>query len=75
MNLTLLTKKILMNITDELKEEENMIIIKNEILNPLIKHIINELYPYVLKLLIMIIIILIFLIITIFLNLKVIYRS
>ena len=74
MNLTLLTKRVLTNIKDELKEKENMMIIKNELLNPLIKHIINELYPYFLKLLIIIIIILIFLIITIFLNLKVIYR-
>ena len=41
MNLTLLTKKVLTNITKELQEEENMMIIKNEILNLLIKHIIN----------------------------------
>ena len=49
MNLTLLTRQILLNIIDELKEETNVKIIKNDILNPLIKNIIHELYPYILK--------------------------
>ena len=74
MNLTLLTKNILLNITNELKEEENIKIIKNDILNPLIKHILNEIYPYIFKICIIILIILLFLIVTIFLNLKIIYK-
>ena len=75
MNLTLLTRQILLNIIDELKEEKNVKIIKNDILNQLIKNIIHELYPYILKVFIIILIILLFLIITIFHNLRIIYRS
>ena len=73
MNLSTITKNILLNFKEELEKEGNMEIVKNDILKPLIKHIIDELYPYFLRMLIIIIIILLFLIITIFLNLKVIY--
>ena len=75
MNLSTITKNILLNIRDEIENEENMDIIKKDILKPLIKHIIDELYPYLLKMMIIIIIILFFLFITIFLNLKVIYKD
>jgi len=75
MNLSTITKNILLNIREEIENEENMDIIKKDILKPLIKHIIDELYPYLLKMMIIIIIILFFLFITIFLNLKVIYKD
>ena len=75
MNLTLLTKKVLTSISSELKEEENLEIIKKDILNPLIKHIFDEIYPYFFKILIIFIFVLIFLVITIFLNLKFIYLN
>ena len=75
MNLSILTKKILLNLRDEIEKDDNITMIKKHILKPLIKHIIDELYPYFLKMLFIIIIILLFLIITIFLNLKVIYRK
>ena len=75
MNLSTITKNVLTNVKEEIEKEENMEVIKNDILRPLIKHIIDELYPYFIKMLSIIIIILLFLIITIFLNLKVIYRN
>ena len=75
MNLSILTKKILLNLRDEIEKDDNITMIKKDILKPLITHIIDELYPYFLKMLFIIIIILLFLIITIFLNLKVIYRK
>tara|TARA_B100001093_G_C26121922_1_gene715326 strand:+ start:193 stop:420 length:228 start_codon:yes stop_codon:yes gene_type:complete len=75
MNLSTITKNILLNIREEIENEENMDIIKKDILKPLIKHIIDELYPYLLKMMIIIIVILFFLFITIFLNLKVIYKD
>ena len=75
MNLSTITKNILLNIREEIENEENMDIIKKDILKPLIKHIIDELYPYLLKMMIIIIVILFFLFITIFLNLKVIYKN
>lgn len=74
MNLSTITKSILLNIKEEIDKEGNIEIIKSDILKPLIKHIMDELYPYFLKMIVLIIIILLFLIIAIFLNLKVIYK-
>ena len=69
MNLSTITKNILLNFKEELEKEGNMEIVKNDILKPLIKHIIDELYPYFIRMMAIIIIILLFLI------LRVIYRD
>tara|TARA_Y100000996_G_scaffold266545_1_gene209737 strand:- start:284 stop:508 length:225 start_codon:yes stop_codon:yes gene_type:complete len=74
MDLSTITKNILSNLKDELEKKENIDLLKTDILRPLIKHIIDELYPYFLKMIFIIVIVLLFLIITIFLNLKVIYK-
>ena len=74
MDLSIITKNILSNLKDELEKKENIDLLKTDILRPLIKHIIDELYPYFLKMIFIIVIVLLFLIITIFLNLKVIYK-
>tara|TARA_Y100001970_G_C14222775_1_gene853676 strand:+ start:1382 stop:1609 length:228 start_codon:yes stop_codon:yes gene_type:complete len=60
---------------DEVKDEKNMIILKEGIINPVIKEIINELYPYFIKILIIIIFIVLILLITIFLNIRVIFKD
>tara|TARA_B100000686_G_C16667735_1_gene904547 strand:+ start:292 stop:519 length:228 start_codon:yes stop_codon:yes gene_type:complete len=75
MNLRSITKNVLMNLKDEIEKEDNIQIIKEDILKPLIKHIMGELYPYFLKMFTIVIIVLLFLIITIFLNLRVIYKK
>ncbi len=75
MDLSVITKKILSEISDEIKKEDNMNIIKYDILDPIIRHIIDELYPYFIKISIGAIIILVFIIITLFLNLRIIYRN
>ena len=75
MNLSSITKKVIIDISEELKKEDNMIIIKSDILDPIIRHIINELYPYFIKVTIAVIIIFIFILITLFLNLRIIYRN
>ncbi len=75
MDLSVITKKVLSEISDELKKEDNMNIIKHDILDPIIRHIIDELYPYFIKISIGAIIILVFIVITLFLNLRIIYRN
>ena len=75
MDLSVITKKVLTEISDEVKKEDNMNIIKHDILDPIIRHIIDELYPYFIKISIGAIIILVFIIITLFLNLRIIYRN
>jgi|TARA_Y100000814_G_C12323572_1_gene399045 hypothetical protein len=75
MRLSDIIKKILLELSTEIKKEENMIILRSDILNPIIKEIIDELYPYFIKCFVGIIIILIFLILTIILNLRVILKN
>ena len=55
MDLSFIVKKLVREVSEELKEKENIDILKNEILNPIIGHIISELYPYFIKLIIVII--------------------
>jgi hypothetical protein len=71
MNLSTITNNILQNFKDELEKEENIEIIKKDLLRPIIKYTVDELYPYLFKGIILITAILLFLIITIFLNLKI----
>ena len=75
MDLSSITKKILLDISEEVKKGDNMDIIKKIILDPMIRHIIDELYPYFIRISICAIIILVFIIITLFLNLRIIYRN
>ena len=75
MDVSSITKKILLDISEEVKKDDNMDIIKKDILDPMIRHIIDELYPYFIKISIGAIIILVFIIITLFLNLRIIYRN
>jgi len=75
MNLKTITKKLIDEISCEIKKDDNIEIIKKEILNPIIKHIIDELYSYFFKVLVIILIIFIFIIITLFLNLKIVLHS
>ena len=49
MDLSTITRSVLLDIKEELKEEDNINIIKNDIFKPLIKHIIEELYPYIIN--------------------------
>ena len=75
MDLKTITKKLLDEVSCEIKKEDNIDKIKNDILSPIVKHIIDELYPYFFKILVVILIIFIFIIITLFLNLRIVLHS
>ena len=75
MGLNKIIKNIFYELSDEIKKDENKLYLRNEILNPIIKEVIDELYPYFLKLIIVIVLIPLFLIITIILNIKVIFKN
>lgn len=75
MGLSEIIKKIFIELSTEIKKEENMIILRSDILNPIIKEVIDELYPYFIKCIIGVVIVLIFLILTIVLNLRVILKT
>ena len=74
MTFSILINNSIKDITEEIKKENNMKYIKYELLNPLIEHIIQELYPYFLKIIIVIIILFILIIFIIVLNLRIIYN-
>jgi len=73
-NLNQYIGKILFELSSEINKDENMLIIRNEILNPIISQILDELQPYFIKLIAVIVSVTIFLLITIILNLRVILR-
>ena len=46
MNLSTITKNILLNLKEEIEKEDNIQLIKEDILKPLIQHIMRELYVF-----------------------------
>ena len=60
---------------DEIKKEKNMKVIKEKIINPVIKEILDELSPYFIKIVITVISLILILLITIILNIKVILKN
>jgi hypothetical protein len=73
MTFDILINNIIHDLNTEIKKDKNMNYIKYEILNPLIEHIVQQLYPYFFKMIIVIIIFFILIIFIIILNLKIIY--
>ena len=71
MNLSTITNSLLHNFKKELEKEENIVLIKKDLLRPIIRYTLDELYPYLFKCIILITAILLFLFIAIFLNLKI----
>ena len=71
MNLSTITHNVVLNLKKEMEKEENITIIKTDILKPIIKYTIDEIYPYFIKCIVIISCILLFLVVMIFLNLKI----
>jgi len=75
MDLSSLIKSSLNEISTEFKKKENQDLIKNDLLNPVIEHVIEQLYPYFIKILIFIILLIVIMMTGIFLNIRVIYKN
>jgi len=73
MTFDILIKNIIKDINTEIKKEDNYNYIKYDILNPLVEHIVQQLYPYFFKMIIVVIIFFILIIFIIILNLRIIY--
>jgi hypothetical protein len=73
MTFDILVRNIIKDLNDEIKKEDNSNYIKYEILNPLVEHIVKQLYPYFFKMIIVVIIFFILIIFIIILNLRIIY--
>ena len=75
MDLSKLIRKSLLEVSDEFKKEENLDIIKNDLLNPVIEHVIEKIYPYFIKLTIGLILLFLLLLIIIILNIRFIFKN
>ena len=74
MSFEILIKNCIKDLNNEIKKEENTKYIKYEILNPLVEHIVQQLYPYFLKMIIIVIIFFVLIIFIIIVNLRIIYN-
>ena len=74
MDFNSIIKKSVIDVCKEIKKEDNMNVIKTDVLNPVIEHVVMQLSPYFFKCGIVFSVLLIFIIILIFLNLRIIYK-
>ena len=63
---------LIQEVKNEIKKDENMLVIRQDIINPLVNQILDELQPYVFKSIVIIVSTIVFLLITIILNIRVI---
>lgn len=74
MDFNFIIKKSVQDICEEVKKEDNMELIKSDVLNPIIEHVIMQLYPYFFKFVIGFSLLLVLVVILIVLNLRIIYK-
>jgi len=75
MDFNLIIKKSVQDICDEVKKEENMVLIKQDVLNPIVEHVILQMYPYILKFVIGFVLLFILIVFLVILNLRIIYKK
>jgi len=75
MDFNFIIKKSVQDICSEVKKNENMELIKIDILNPIVEHVILQMYPYILKFIIGFALLFILIIFLVFLNLRIIYKK
>jgi hypothetical protein len=75
MNLSDILYNFIQETGEEIKKEKNMDLLRSRVINPVIKEIIDELYPYIVKLVVCSVFFIIILLITIVLNIKVILKN
>ena len=63
------------SITDELKKEKNMEILKTDIIRPIVNEAFNHIYPYLLGTIIIIIVLLLSIFSVLFLNVRLIIKD
>ena len=75
MNLSEIMYNFIEETGSEIKKEKNMNLLRKKIINPVVKEIIDELYPYIVKLVVSSVFFIVILLITIVLNIKVILKN
>ena len=75
MDFNFIIKKSVQDICEEVKKDENMDIIKQDVLNPIVEHVILQMYPYILKFVIGFVLLFILIVFLVILNLRIIYKK
>lgn len=75
MDFNFIIKRSIQDICNEVKKEENMSLLKQDILNPIVEHVILQMYPYIIKFVIGFVLLLTLIVFLIFLNLRIIYKK
>ena len=75
MDFNFMIKKSITEIRNEVKKEENMNLLKQDILNPIVEHVMFQMYPYILKFIIGFILLVVLILFLIILNLRIIYKK
>ena len=75
MDFNFIIKKSVQDICSEVKKDENMDLIKQDVLNPIVEHVIIQMYPYILKLVIGFALLFILIVFLVILNLRIIYKK
>ena len=75
MSFNTIINKLLTSMKEEINKEENIEILKNDILEPIIKEIFYIMYPYFIGVSVILIIIIIMIFMILFLNIKICYPN
>lgn len=75
MSFNTIVKKLLNNAKDELKDEQNIQILKDDILQPIVEQIFYVMYPYFIGISLVVIFIIMLIFIILFLNIKICYSG
>ena len=68
-------KSSITEVCNEVKKEENMNLLKQDILNPIVEHVMYQMYPYILKFVVGFVLLVVLIIFLIILNLRIIYKK
>jgi hypothetical protein len=75
MDFNFMIKQSITEVCNEVKKEENMNLLKQDILNPIVEHVMYQMYPYILKFVIGFVLLVVLIIFLIILNLRIIYKK
>lgn len=75
MDFNFMIKRSITEVCNEVKKEENMNLLKQDILNPIVEHVMIQMYPYILKFILGFILLVVLIIFLIILNLRIIYKK
>jgi len=75
MSFNIVVNKLLMSMKDELQKEENMILMRNDIIKPVVEQIFLVMYPYFIGIGCIFITIIIAIFVILFLNIKICYQK